>query len=160
MNLSDFLNEQTIYCPIVANTRNSAIQELLNNVQSLGLLSSTMKLYKYIEEFENNQSTAAGKGVAYPHSTSIEIESLTCILGVSKSGLDFNSPDGQPCHIILLSLSPKEDPEKHRKLITLFRSMIADSTIRTSILEAENSTDILNIINDWEEKELLMDDLD
>ena len=152
MNLSDLLNEQTIYCPIVSNTRNSAIQELLNNIQSLGLLSSTIKLYQYIEQFENNQSTAAGKGIAYPHSTSIEIESLTCILGVSKNGLDFNSPDGQLCHIILLSLSPKNDPEKHRKFITLFRSMISNSNIRTSILEANSSTDILNIINEWEEK--------
>ena len=160
MNLSDLLNEANVCCPLVSNTRNAAIQELLDSIQSLGLLSSTIKLYKYIEKFENNQSTAAGKGVAYPHSTSIEIESLTCILGVSKNGLDFNSPDGQLCHIILLSLSPKEEPEKHRKFITLFRSMISDSSIRTSILEANSPTDIANIITDWEERELLMDDLD
>ena len=62
MNLSDLLNEVTICCPVVSNTRSSAIQELLNHIQSLGYLSTTIKLYKYIEEFENNHTTAAGKG--------------------------------------------------------------------------------------------------
>ena len=160
MNLSDLLNEATICCPLVSNSRNGAIQELLNHVQSLGYLSATIKLYNYIEDLENNHSTAAGKGVAYPHSTSIEVDNLICILGISKTGLDFNSPDGQLCHIILLSLSPKDEPDKHRKFITLFRSMISDSNIRPQMLEGNNSKDVSNIIINWENNDSLADDLE
>ena len=160
MNLSDLLNEATICCPLVSNSRNGAIQELLNHLQSLGCLSSTIKLYQYIEELENNHTTAAGKGVAYPHSTSTEADRLTCVLGISKTGLDFNSPDGQLCHIILLSLSSKDEPDKHRKFITLFRSMIKDPNIRTLMLEAKNSIEISHIINNWEDQYSLMDDLE
>ncbi len=160
MNLSDLLNETTVCCPLVSNTRNGAIQELLNHVQNLGYISATIKLYSYIEELENNHSTAAGKGVAYPHSTSIEVKKLTCVLGISKVGLDFNSPDSQLSHIILLSLSSKDEPDKHRKFITLFRSMIVNSNIRTLMLEADNSTKISNIISNWEDQYLLMDDLE
>tara|TARA_B100001250_G_C19799212_1_gene790166 strand:+ start:372 stop:851 length:480 start_codon:yes stop_codon:yes gene_type:complete len=159
MNLSDLLNEATICCPLNASSRNDAIQELLNHIQSLGYLSSTMKLYQYIEDFENHQTTAAGKGVAYPHSTSIEVDELICILGISKTGLDFNSPDGQLSHIILLSLSPKEEPAKHRKFITLFRTMINDPEIRNLILDSNTSVKISNIIKSWEEN-YQMDELD
>ena len=160
MNLSDLLNETTICCPIVSNSRNGCIQELLNHLQSLGHLSGTIKLYHYIQELENNHSTATGKGVAYPHSTSIEVNDLICILGVSKSGIDFNSPDGQLCHIILLSLSAKDEPDKHRKFITLFRSMILDSNIRTQMLESNNPNGIIEIITNWEDRDSLMDDLE
>ena len=160
MNLSDLLNEATICCPLVSNSRNGAIQELLNHVQSLGYLSATIKLYNYIEDLENNHSTAAGKGVAYPHCTSIEVDDLICVLGISKTGLDFNSPDGQLCHIILLSLSPKDEPDKHRKFITLFRSMISDSNIRPQMLEGNNSKDVSNIIINWENNDSLADDLE
>ena len=160
MNLSDLLNEHTICCPLASNNRNGAIQELLNYLQSLGHLSSTIKLYSYIEELENNHSTAAGKGVAYPHSTSIEVDDLLCVLGISKSGIDFNSPDGQLSHIILLSLSSDSEPDKHRKFITLFNSMIADSNIRTQFLDSLNSTDSANIITRWEQDQLLSDDLE
>ena len=160
MNLSDLLNEATICCPLVSNSRNGAIQEMLNHLQSLGHLSGTMKLYRYIEELENNHSTAAGKGIAYPHSPSIDADDLICVLGISKTGLDFNSPDGQPCHIILLSLSPNEEPDKHRKFIRLFSSMIGDANIRTQFLDSSDSMDIASIIADWENNQLLMDDLE
>jgi len=160
MNLSDLLNETTVCCPLVSNTRNGAIQELLNHAQNLGYISATIKLYSYIEELENNQTTAAGKGIAYPHSTSIEVDKLVCILGISKSGIDFNSPDGQLSHIILLSLSANDDPDKHRKFITLFRSMIEDSNIRTLMLEAKSSNEISDIINNWEVQYSAMDDLE
>jgi len=160
MNLSDLLNEATICCPLVSNSRNEAIQELLNHLQNLGHLSATIKLYHYIEELENNHSTAAGKGIAYPHSTSIEVDDLICVLGISKSGLDFNSPDGQLCHIILLSLSSKDEPDKHRKFIRLFNSMISSSDLRTLMLDSSHSKDIANIITNWEDNDLMMDDLD
>ena len=71
--------------------------------------------------------SAAGRGIAYPHATSIEITELICVLGISKDGLNFNSPDGQLCHIILLTLSPKNDPCKHRKFITRFRTMLKNT---------------------------------
>ena len=160
MNLSELLNEATICCPLLSNTRNGAIQELLNHLESLGYLSGTIKLYSYIEEFENNHSTAAGKGVAYPHSTSVEIDDLICVLGVSKMGIDFNSPDGQLCHIILLSLSSQSEPDKHRKFITLFRSMISDCNIRPKILDSNISMDVAQIIVEWEQDDSLMDDLE
>ena len=38
MNLSDLLNETTVCCPLVSNTRNGAIQELLNHAQNLGYI--------------------------------------------------------------------------------------------------------------------------
>ena len=88
------------------------------------------------------------------------IGSLWLFNQFSKIGLDFNSPDSQLCHIILLSLSSKNEPDKHRKFITLFRSMVADSNIRTLMLEAANSTQISKIINDWEDQYSLMDDLE
>ena len=160
MNLSDLLNEATICCPLVSNSRNGVIQELLNHLQSLGYLSGTIKLYKYIEELENNHSTAAGKGVAYPHSTSAEVDNLICVLGISKTGLDFNSPDKQLCHIILLSISSIDEPDKHRKFITLFRSMISNINIRPQMLESNNAADISDIILKWENDDSLTDDLE
>ena len=159
MNLSDLLNETTVCCPLVSNTRNGAIQELLNHLQSLGYLSATIKLYTYIEELENNHSTAAGKGVAYPHSTSIEADNLICVLGISKTGLNFNSPDGQLCHIILLTLSPDENPLKHRKFITRFRTMFDDPNLRSALLDANQPKDVITIIQKWEDDDALIDDL-
>ena len=160
MKLSDILNVNNIVVPIQAHERDLSIQELLNKLVDNGTLTASSKLLEYIENIENHQSTAVGKGVAYPHSISIEVENLEAILGVSVKGIDYSAPDGQLCHFILLTLAPLDNPKKHRKFITLFRTMIDNAKIRTMILDANNNTNVYNIIQDWELEQIYSDDLE
>ena len=160
MKLYDILNVNTIVVPIKADGRDSSIQELLNNLVDNGTLTASSKLLEYIENIENHQSTAAGKGVAYPHSMSIEVDNLEAILGISINGIDYSAPDGQLCHFILLTLTPLDEPQKHRKFITLFRTMIDNAKIRTMMLDANNKEDVYNIIKEWELEQIYSDDLE
>ena len=159
MNLRDKLKESTILLPIQASTQSEAIQELLVHLQSLDRLSATSKLYAAITEKEETLSSAAGRGIAYPHFVSMEIKELVCVLGISKEGLEFNAPDGQLCHLILLTLSPKQDPCEHRKFITRFRIMFENPEVRFGLLEANDHNEIVSIIQNWEADEAKTDDL-
>jgi len=158
MNLQDKLKKKTIILPIQATTQRDAIHELLKHLQSINILTATTKLNSYIDNNENNFPCAAGRGIAYPHSISIEVESLACVLGFSKNGIEFNSPDGQLCHIILLTLSPDEDPYEHRKFITRFRTMIDNPVTRSKLLDANLPDEVINIIQQWEEQDAIADD--
>jgi len=159
MNLRDKLIKETIFIPMAAINKEDAIQELLNHLQSLNILSATVKLFANIKEQEKNFTSSAGRGIAYPHSTSIEVDKLTCVLGISKEGVDFNSPDGHACHIILLTLSPVNEPTEHRKFITRFRSMVDNPEVRSSLYDSEDRTSILNIISAWEDSMNKKDDV-
>ena len=159
MNLRDKLKESTILLPIQASTQSEAIQELLVHLQSLDKLSDTTKLYAAITEKEETLPSAAGRGIAYPHFTSMEIDELVCVLGISKEGLEFNAPDGQLCHLILLTLSPNEDPCEHRKFITRFRIMFEDPNVRSHLLDAAQPNEIISVIQKWEEDDALTYDL-
>ena len=159
MNLRDKLMENRILLPIQAAIQSEAIQELLVQLQTLGILTATSKLHSAITEKEETLPSAAGRGIAYPHFTSIEIDNLDCVLGISKEGLDFNAPDGQLCHLILLTLSSEEDPCGHRKFITRFRIMFDNPEVRFDLLEANHPSEITDIIQNWEDDEAKTDDL-
>ena len=158
MNLRDKHKDETILLPIQATTQADTIQELLEHFQKIKIIIATTKLFSYINNNEKKTPSAAGRGIAYPHSTSIEVNRLTCVLGFSKDGIDFNSPDGQLCHIILLTLSPDEDPCEHRKFITRFRTMIENPTVRSQLLDAKQPVEVINIIQKWEDDDALIDD--
>ena len=160
MKLYDILNVNTIVVPIKADGRDSSIQELLNNLVHNGTLTASSKLLEYIENIEEHNSTAAGKGVAYPHSVSIEVDDLEVILGISIKGIDYSAPDGQLCHFILLTLTPLDDPNKHRKFVTLFRTMIDNPEIRTRLLDSISCEHICKLIKEWETDQTEMDDLE
>ena len=151
MKLREKLIDRTILVPMIATNKEDANQELLAHLQSMNILSATDRLLDNINKQEEAFTSSVGRGVAYPHSTSVEVDELTCVLGLSQQGIDYNSPDGQYCHLILLTLSPVEDPTEHRKFISRFQTMFRIPEIRSSLFESKNCDDILNIIYQWEE---------
>jgi len=157
MNLLDKLKEDTILLPVQSSKQVEAIRELLVHLQRIEVLSATSKLFSKIIDKEKLLSSAAGRGIAYPHSTSMEIDELVCVLGISKKGIDFNSPDGQMCHLILMTLSPDKEPCEHRKFITRFRTMFDNPNVRSDLLDATQSNEIIDIIQKWEEDEAQTD---
>ena len=159
MNLRDKLKEDTIL-PIQASTMEDAIQEQLDHLQNLDILTGTDILFSIIKGHEENLPSAAGRGIVYPHATSKEVDELVCILGISKPGIDFNSPDGQLCHLILLTLSSENETDAHRKFISRFRTMFDNPDVRSQLLDADAIEDVIEIVDNWEEKESLTDELD
>ena len=151
MKLSDIIDANNIIVPIKSTTKEHAIQELLEHMKKNGNLSSTSKLKHFINSQEKAFSSAAGKGVAFPSCGSIEVENVIAVLGVSKNGVEFNAPDGLKCHLILLTLSSKNDPTKRRRLIHMFQDMISNIEIKYSMMEESSVESIHNTILDWEQ---------
>ena len=152
MNLRDKLKEDTILFPIHATSMEDSIHEQLDHLQNLKILTGTNILFSIIKGHEKILPSAAGRGIVYPHATSKEVEELVCVLGISKPGVDFNSPDGQLCHLILLTLSPEDEPNEHRKFISRFRTMFDNPDVRSSLLDADKIEDVIEIVDKWEEE--------
>jgi len=159
MNLRDKLKEDTILFPIHASTMEDAIQEQLDHLKNLDILTGTDILFSIIKDHEENLPSAAGRGIVYPHATSKEVNELVCVLGISIPGVDFNSSDGQLCHLILLTLSPENEPDAHRKFITRFQTMFDNPDVRSKLLDAVEIVDVIEIVDKWEE-EARTDELD
>jgi len=117
MKLRDILIKRTILLPMHTTTKEVANQELLTHLQSMDILSATINLYTNIKEQENIFASSV-RGIAYPYTTSIEIDKLTCVQGISKRGINYNSPDGHDSHLILLVLSSSDYPTEHHKCIS------------------------------------------
>ena len=103
MKITDKLNKDTIIF-LESDTRSDIIKELLDHLVDFKYLEKSIKLFSFIDSQESENSSATGRGVAFPHSISQELEDLVCILGISQSGVHYDNKAIHPCHIILLSL--------------------------------------------------------
>ena len=154
MKLSDTLLEETILYPFQPNDKQSAIKSLLNRLMDLNYLTATSKLFSLIDEHDKLMNPAVGRGIAYHYSNSIEVDSPVATFGISKDGIDYNSPDSQKVHFIFLILDSVNDPSEHRKLITRFQHFINDSEMKTKILSSQSPRDVMDIIINWEKNYL------
>ena len=153
MKLLDKINNQTIIFPLKSKNKNDVIHELLDHLYKLNYLTSTVKLFSYLNSKDKEFNSASGRGVAYHFNTSVEVDETLAVLGISKDGINYNASDGLLCHFILLIIEPQKSPNKHRKIINLFQDMIKDSNLKSRLLASDSSNDIEIIIKQWEEKE-------
>jgi len=154
MLLTEKIHKDTIIVPLIGVNRSTAIQELLNRLVELKYLTASIKLFSFIEAMESELSSTTGRGVAFPHSISKEINNLVCVLGISKEGILYGENDVHPCHIILLSLSPIDKVDIHRKFISKFRLLLSDSNLKDKIIHSNSAIILESIISNWETKDL------
>ena len=158
MKLSNKLQQQNIIFPLQSKDRSSAIQEMLDRLLELNYLTATVKLHSFIDEKDKLINSAVGRGTAYHYSTSIEINEQLAVFGFSPDGIDYNSPDGQGVHFILLILDTIEQSDLHRKLITRFQHFINDLDCREKVIESQSRDELFDLISSWEEQYLLNED--
>ena len=159
MKLKDKIKYNTIIYPIQSNDKSTTIQELLNKLLQENFLTATTKLFSFIEDHDKIMNPAVGRGIAFHHSSSVEVDEMIAVLGISNSGVDYQSPDQQKVHFILLILDPINEPTLHRKFIHRFQKFINDYNIKTQLLECSSIEQIVKLIHNWEEKYLLSEEI-
>ncbi|MBK7951406.1 MAG: cation:proton antiporter [Deltaproteobacteria bacterium] len=70
--------------------------------------------------FEREQlvSTALGGGVAAPHARLLGLARPVVAVGISPTGVDFDSPDGAPVRVVFLILTPRSEDGAQLELLS------------------------------------------
>lgn len=94
---------------------------------------------------EQQGGTFMGDDLAIPHARVVGIEQPLVALGVGKSGIeDLNS--GRSVGIMILFLSPSDQPDSHSAILAAISRMARDDLWRRKILDAGNSAEVISII--------------
>jgi len=141
----DFLLSRTFIGSLRAKNREEAIEELSNVISTeLGIGAESIK--KEVWEREKIMPTGIGHSVAIPHA---RIDGLTTpILGVglSRLGIDFDAPDGEPAGIIFMILTPKQDNGAQLEILADISRTFRFPDIREKALKAINYTEFKAVI--------------
>ena len=113
MNLIPSLNADNIFT-LTSTIPSDAIRELVtrivNNSNSIPQ-HSVDSLTAAVLKREAAQSTGVGHGFAFPHARIDEWpHQLEIAIGISKPGLNFNSVDTEPVHLVCVMLSSRDEP--------------------------------------------------
>jgi PTS system nitrogen regulatory IIA component len=62
-------------------------------------------------------STGIGGGLAVPHARFTGLTRLIGAIADFPAGVDFNSLDGKPVHVVCLFVSPADQPSEHLRVL-------------------------------------------
>ena len=152
-SLVKYLSTDFIVLPMQATDGNSAIRELLLPLEEHHILEPDQVCLESILRRERRMSTGVGKGVALPHGLSDRVTDVAVVMGISPGGIDFRAVDNMLCHIFVLLLSPRAQPEKHLKLLSRFTKLLSGGELRSALLEVRTPEDLLDTLQEWDDRE-------
>lgn len=94
-----------------------------------------------VVERERLQSTGFGHGVAVAHGRTDQVSSPRIALGVSRSGIDFDSVDGEPVHLLFIVANHPDHEVDYLHILSTLVGMVRDEMFRREILTCNHGSD-------------------
>jgi len=146
MSLKKVLSEETISLQLAGTTKQAIIEELLDLLVNARLVSDRAAALKALLDREAKMSTGMQHGLALPHAKADVVDRLVAAIGIKKAGMDFQSIDGQPSQIFVLTLSPLNRAGPHIQFLAEIGRLISDPAVRQRLLAATTPAAVVNIL--------------
>jgi PTS system nitrogen regulatory IIA component len=146
MKIMDFLSQDAIIVDLKATDKKSAIVELAEVLKNTKKIKNSDDIINIVLERERLGSTGIGQGVAIPHGKTDLLQEQIGVLGISRKGIEFNSLDGEPVHIIFLLVGPVEVAGQHLKVLSRISRLFKDKFLRQAIKEAKTTQEVVKLI--------------
>jgi mannitol/fructose-specific phosphotransferase system IIA component (Ntr-type) len=126
--------------------KNEIILELIDILDSHGLLKDRKEAERVVIDRERMMSTGLEKGIAIPHGKCESVDQLVVAIGLKPDGVDFDSADGELSKIFLLTLSPAGRSGPHIRFMAEISKLLQDDKLRSKVLAAQTSSEIVRLL--------------
>lgn len=156
MKLSKFLRPELIKVGLEAKDKWDAITQLVDLATEAGEIRAEHrdKILDTVFERERSMSTGMEKGIAIPHASLALIDHVVGAIGIAKTGIPFESLDGQPASIIILLVIPKDKFQQHVRTLAGIARLFNHDEMTRALRQARNSDEAMQIITEEEGRDL------
>ncbi|MCG3182085.1 MAG: hypothetical protein ICCCNLDF_00146 [Planctomycetes bacterium] len=132
----------------IPNLKGASRFEVISELAEVSGVKSVpiAQVVQAVIERERVLPTGMGSELALPHARIPGMKETQVAIGISRSGIDFDSPDGSLAHVIVLLLVPADDLttalELYRQVLGTFR----DEKLRDDLKRVRNYTEFLALL--------------
>ena len=135
-------NEQIRF--LTVTTKQEALQELLDIMCQSPHILDEKAFQQAVYERESIMSTGIGLGIAIPHVKNKAVTDLTIVIGISKSGIEWEALDNKPVHIIFLIAGSEDQHELYLRALSKIILVLKNENRRRKIIEANDTQTIID----------------
>jgi len=153
--LIDFLHEEHIVVGLQAETKEAAIEQLVDHLRRTHELAvDRERLLLGVLEREREHSTCVGDGLAIPQGPLEDGDAIVGVMGISRVGLPFATPDGRPVHCMVLLATPEAEYDRYLEVFAaLARAIGHDRLVRDQLYSTESAAHAYELLHVDEESE-------
>ncbi len=131
---------------LVSSDKFDAIEELAEVFRDSSLCMDMNQLIDALQERERIMSTGIGAGIAIPHAKINSVKEMAFAIGISEAGIDFDSMDGFPVHLIILVVAGEKQHKEYLRLLSQVMAILKHDNVKENIISSDSPEEIIEIL--------------
>lgn len=142
---TDFLHPKAFLPALPAADRPSAIAHLAATLAPLVNLPAAL-IEERVNQREQLLATGLPNGIAVPHARFDGLANPVVAIALSKPGIDFDSADGEPAHVVFFILTPMHDSGAQLEILADIARTFSRPDSGNHALQATSYTEFLALL--------------
>jgi PTS system fructose-specific IIA component len=122
--------------------KNDTIEYLLDRIAEAGRVDDRETALAALMQREEETTTGVGKGIAIPHAQTSAVDQPSVAFCRSDAGLDFDSMDEQPAHLIFMILVSEGGSDEHLGILASLSRSLMHEEVRDDLYDADTPAEI------------------
>ena len=150
MCLRNLLDNKTVRIGLESFDKEECFEEMVDILVRAGRVKDRAAALKAIVDREAQGTTGIGRGVAIPHGKHASIPHLIACCGISSEGIEFDSVDGEPVHLVIVLLANINQPGPHLQALAEIARLVKIPGFYRRVTQVKSVTEFLEILESEE----------
>ncbi len=129
-----------------SRSKEGAIRELAGALSLKESPIAVEEVNEAVSAREKIVSSWIGPGIAIPHARLPSLEGIQVAVGRSRSGVAWDSGDGDPVHLVFLIVSPDKEPDEHVLLLAEIARTLRDRALMQLVITARSAAEAWRLL--------------
>ncbi len=145
--LTNYFHEELFLTDLKAKNKDELLHEIVEQFARYNYIKSRDIVLSMLNQRESLGSTGIGKGVAIPHGRTTSTSDVRIAFGKSIQGIDYDSIDKKPVHIVFMIVAPPQDENNmYLPILGKIVEFLNKSKNRKRLMEIETFKEFIEYI--------------
>ena len=151
MVLEQIFTNESVVMDVQSSDKDALFEELVRFVCAQDSSLNGEEALAGLRDRESKMSTGIMHSVAIPHAVCTSLKNTRGVIGISRKGIDYQSLDGSPVHIVFMLLVASTEIEHHLQIMKQLAFALQTPDFIDKILKCKTSTEVIDLLCKTEE---------
>ena len=152
MRITELLDKRSIRIDGAPKSKNEALDQMVELMAKSGKINDLEAYRQEVYRREEEGTTGVGEGIAIPHGQGAFVDKPGLAAMVVKDGVDYDSLDGEPVHLIFLIAAPNTKDNVHLDVLSKLSVLLMDEDFSRALQNAKSPEEFMKIVDEADQE--------
>ena len=152
MRITELLDKRSIRIDGAPKSKNEALDQMVELMAKSGKINDLEAYRQEVYRREEEGTPGVGEGIAIPHGKGAFVDKPGLAAMVVKDGVDYDSLDGEPVHLIFLIAAPNTKDNVHLDVLSKLSVLLMDEDFSRALQNAKNPEEFMKIVDEADQE--------